>query len=51
LFAINLISYFLLGVVILRLFIGILVYVVYVVPAIEVAAVMLAAFILVEGIH
>ena len=48
---INVITYFLQGVVMFGLFIGIVGYVVYVVPEIKVDAVMLVAFILVEGIH
>jgi hypothetical protein len=48
---INVITYFLPGVVILGLFIGIVRCVVYVVPTCKVDAVMLATFILVEGIH
>lgn len=48
---INVITYFLPGVVMLGLFIGIVGYVVYVVPEIKVGTVMLAAFIPVEGIH
>jgi hypothetical protein len=49
--AINVITYFLPGVVMMGLFIVIVGYVVYVVPAIKVDTVKLAAFILVEGIH
>ena len=48
---INVITYFLPGIVILELFIGIVGCVVYVVPEIKVDTIMLAAFILMEGIH
>jgi hypothetical protein len=48
---INVITYFLTSVVMLGLFIGIVGYVVYVVPTFEVDTVMLAVFILVEGIR
>jgi len=49
--AINVITYFLPGIVMLGLFIGNLGYVVYVVPTSKVDTVMLPAFILVEVIH
>ena len=49
--AINVITYVLPGVVMWRLFIGIVGYVLYVVPTFKVDTVKLAAFILVEGIH
>jgi hypothetical protein len=48
---INVITYFLPGVVMLGLFIGIVGYAVYVVPEIKVDNLMLEALILVEGIH
>jgi len=49
--AINVITYFLPGIVMLGLFIGNVGYVVYVVPTFKVDTVMLPTFILVEGIR
>jgi len=48
---ISVITYFLTSIVMVGLFIGIVGYVVYVVPTFKVDTVMLAALILVEGIH